>query len=345
MGNIYEQVVKSFNQQIELIQSNNPVLLDMYFCLNKLQSTQNASFKERELKNAKELLGFSKKQKYTRILFGKRIDEKCIISLLKEKTKDIDKLHRNFEKTLVQTAKENGMTANHVLGGRIEDMQGEYLLTSKDRLTQFEQKKGNYLFATTLPISKKIYAIRQGGMRRLGQNSYLFWQNNNIDLKCGFKLKNEKTVFNLDIDQFIPETAFVKNNKGDYCLYFDDEWLSDSKIRVFNDKREPIVPFERINDISEVLESCKIYISQNDKLIAEKLRQKENDNQIERCLQDFIKNKEVIYVNELVSKNNIENIKEDAVKQYILNKICEKQENVEDSKEDKYPLEENAPNK
>ncbi|MGN0798390.1 MAG: hypothetical protein ACI4L7_02375 [Christensenellales bacterium] len=345
MKNIYEQVINSFNQQLHEIQTKNPILLDMYFCLNKLQNTQELNLKDIELEKAKGLLGFSKKQKHTRLLFGKKIDEEYIISLLKDKTQSVENLHKKFEKALKQTAQENNLTANHVLGGRLEEMKGEFLVPSINRLTQFEQKKGNFLFATTLPISKKIYAIRQGGMRRLDEKSYLFWQNNNIDLNNGIKLKKEKVVFNLNLDDFVPETIFIKNKKGDYCFYFDDEWFCNDSIKVLNDNREPIVPVEKIDDITEVLENCKIYVSQNDKLIAEKLAQKENSKQIEKCLQDFIRNNEMICVNELANKNIRMLSKEDALKEYMFNKNSEHMESLTNIAEKNHYLIVNNPEK
>lgn len=310
MENIYKEVIDNFNYKLNELEIINPKELKMYLCLNNLKSVSFCENKQNvieEFKKAKQLLGFPENQKKTKLIFGEVIDENYILKALKQQTEPIFALHRDFIKEIKNCAKREGLCANHVSTALIEDLFGDSLVVSKDRLTQFQQKRGDFLFATTLKDRKDLYCVRNCGMIRLSKNSYLFLSTDNYIIADRFKLKKPKTVFKFDVDEFTPETMFAKTKKGNFEFLFDDEWYCDHNIKVLDEKGQPTCDVEVVDDVTDALDNYHIYISKNDRMALKTLDSK-NFNEhfgVNEALKYCVKKGFVTDVNAMIKKNTI----------------------------------------
>ncbi len=252
---VYESIVDKYNEKLSKFDDK---ILELYFCRCLIESNNSQNVTQDDKKS----IFFYAKKILSSISRGYAIGtNKTILKAIIEKTDEIAKLHRDFELELKESAKLNGLTANHVFGGSEEAIKipNGALHTSPNIPTQYERKRGDFLFATSLDERKQVYCIRSkaGGMHRLDETTY-YMPHNNLDK--GNKLKEPRLVFNLPIDDFYPETRFDKSHKFE----FDDEWFCDHDIRVCDGRGEYSVSVERVSDVSLALKHFKVISNKDD---------------------------------------------------------------------------------
>ena len=277
LTNIYLQIIEKYNKQLQEIQDNDSIMLDKYMCLCCLRNIDHvdAYTQQKYIAKAKDILDIPI-DKHRIGVFGKKIDAKYLKMRLLSDSSEIEALKILFDNEIKQKAIEEGLTANHVTGVSPQNLTGSNLVVSKDRFTQFGQKKGDFLFATTLLNGKKIYALRENmldinkhhgegvsGMIKIDDNTYLFLNGENLEITDKLKLTKPKYVYKLNINDFSPETKFGIGKEGNYCFVFDDEWHCDHNIRVLDEERKPIVDVEVIDDVTDLSHDYNLYVAKD----------------------------------------------------------------------------------
>lgn len=329
LDNIYKEVVEEYNLRLAKLQEEHPDILEKYLCLCRLQDA-SASKKAQEyhLKMAKKFLGIPEHKKRMG-LFGPKIDEEYVISKLIVETDRVAILRIAFENGLKRAAKKSGLTANHVSGVAPEKLLGGVLITSKNRLTQYEEKRGDFLFATTLPERKNLYCVRSAsgpssGMIRIDGNNYLFPSDKNFEISDKLKLKKPKTVYELDVDKFTPETKFSVNKEGNYCFEFDDEWYSTENFKVFDENYRSLIKTRMVEDVTDVLDDYNLYVSVDHKKALDILDEKNINSSFgfgyDEALKYCVKNGIIVDLRAMIKQNKIKaaiakGVKEDDLEQ------------------------------
>lgn len=338
LENIYQNIIDEYNEKLLKLQNEQPDLLEMYHCYCLLKSaTIDESEKHNQIKRAKQLLGIPEHKNRLGI-FGKKIDEDYILEQLRSKSDSMQVLHVSFEEELKLFAIKNGLPANHVSAVAPENLLGDKLETSKDRLTQYEEKRGDFLFATTLPQHKNLYAVRETmanlkkgerekvGMIRLDKNTYLFLSDENIEITDTIKLKKPKYVYELDVKKFTPETAFEMDGEGNYRFLFDDEWYCDEPQKVLDEQRQPIVKVSEISNVTMLAHDFNLYLAVDPQKVLDILNEKNLNNSFKPvdALKYGVKSGLIKNVNGEMVKFLVKNIEKDSEKQDLT-------ENVQDS--------------
>lgn len=341
-------MIDEYNKKIEAIQLEQPEILEKYLCLCRLKSIA-ADEKEKaiQLKRAKELLGIPEHKKRLSIL-GRKIDEEYILSCLLKDTDRIEILHFSFIGELKRVAEKNGVTANHVTAVSPDKLLGDKLETSKNCLTQFGQKRGDFLFATTLPDRKLLYALREtlsllkkdgemkAGMMRIDENTYLFFNDENIEITDSIKLKTPKYVYELDIEKFTPETKFTIDKDGNYKFLFDDEWYCDEPQKVLDEQGQPIVPITQITDVSSLAHDYNLYVVNDARKAFETLDSKNfNSNfKLSDALKYCVKSGYITNINGQMVKHLITNVEKAEEKQETIASLLDDKSNEADTAEE-----------
>ena len=255
--NIYASVIDSYNKELAKFDKK---LLTMYFSWCLANSVKAS--KEDRAKCLKVMIENLSRLERLKL---KVMSTRKQVEFLHRKIAALETLQKNFEDALSDCAKQHNLTANHVFGGKVEDIKkpNAVLHTSRDCLTQYERRRGDYLFASSLPMGKYLYSIRDKNSvfraMKLGKEKAFLFLGGNVDENG--RLKEERLVFNLPIDEFFPETIFTK----DFKFVFGDEWLCKHGFQVCDEKGEFIVGTEILGKDYASQGDYSIYIEKDDK--------------------------------------------------------------------------------
>ncbi len=158
----------------------------------------------------------------------------------------------------------NNLNLNAVRVNAPDEYRDGIIPVSKGLLTQYEEQKGDFVFASSTASERNAYLARTfgKGMYSMSDDTY-FYPGDSLSIKNG-RLQIPKTgyIYYMKCDDFMPVVTMRRDREGVPSFLFGEEWIIPRGV----DLEKDVTGVEEFSDVTRILENIQA-ISSSDKEI------------------------------------------------------------------------------
>lgn len=242
-------------------------------------------------------------------------------SYIEEESKLAFTLMEEYRRKIKEFYMRNKLELNAVRVTSPEEFEDGVIPTSKGLLTQFEEEKGDFVFASSTDPSRNAYLARAFGKGMYGmKDDTYFYPGDNLTVENG-RLFISKTahIYYMNPDEFTPVVSISRDRDGKAILRFGEEWTIPRDVDIEKD----VTRVENFRDVTRILDHIQA-ISSTDKDIVSRMYSRElnGDEKLDMLLHAISEGK-AQYWNGVLSRNPIYRGRVEEIRQAYINRSVE----------------------